>query len=297
MERDYAPKGVKFYYIYKALAHPEYHHYVMPFTLKERLMHVREAKRTLGSEIPWVCDGMDNKVKHALGGMPNAEFIVGPDGLVVERRVWSSPDKLRENLAALVGPVEHPTRIEDLHLPTLPPPQSVARNIVPPLEVQHPMRAVKIKPDLHDAKMPFYVKLRAEVDSDFQETGTGQMYLGFHLDPLYHVHWNNQADPLEFKVTGPASIHISPSAGQAPQVEEHADADPREFLVDLKTDSKGESGPLDLEVHYFACDDDNTFCVPVTQRYQIALKVDHDGGSAMRRWEHGKRFRSAANRR
>jgi len=33
---DYAPKGVKFYYMYKALAHPELDGYVNPFTLKIR---------------------------------------------------------------------------------------------------------------------------------------------------------------------------------------------------------------------------------------------------------------------
>ena len=35
---DYAPKGVKFFYVYKALAHPEYERYVTPFTQDERLM-------------------------------------------------------------------------------------------------------------------------------------------------------------------------------------------------------------------------------------------------------------------
>ena len=51
MYRDYAPKGVKFYYIYKTLAHPENDGYIQPFTLKERLMHVKVAQQTLGSDI------------------------------------------------------------------------------------------------------------------------------------------------------------------------------------------------------------------------------------------------------
>jgi hypothetical protein len=32
IERDYSDRGVKFYYIYKALAHPENNGYVTPFT-------------------------------------------------------------------------------------------------------------------------------------------------------------------------------------------------------------------------------------------------------------------------
>ncbi len=68
VERDYAPQGVRFYYVYKALAHPERDGYVEAFTLKERLMHVREAERRLGSRIPWLADGMSNNLKSALGG-------------------------------------------------------------------------------------------------------------------------------------------------------------------------------------------------------------------------------------
>jgi hypothetical protein len=58
--RDYVPKGVKFYYLYKSLAHPELLGYVGPVTFEERLMHIQEAKRTLGSEITWLCDTMSN---------------------------------------------------------------------------------------------------------------------------------------------------------------------------------------------------------------------------------------------
>ena len=80
MYRDYAPKGVKFYYLYKTLAHPGMSGYVAPFTLAERLMHVEQAEVQLGSRIPWIADAMTNELKHALGDMPNSEFISDPDG-------------------------------------------------------------------------------------------------------------------------------------------------------------------------------------------------------------------------
>jgi hypothetical protein len=107
------------------------------------------------------------------------------------------------------------------------------------------------------------------------------MYLGFHLDPLYHVHWNNEADPLQFELTSAKSVNVSPTKGRAPDVEEPADADPREFLVDISASNP--HAPIELQVRYFACDDENTFCVPVTQRYRIHLERDVDGGSAMGR--------------
>ena len=58
-------------------------------------MHVAEAKRTLGSRIPWICDTMENDLKHALGDRPNSEFVVDPDGKIVVSRSWSSPSDLR----------------------------------------------------------------------------------------------------------------------------------------------------------------------------------------------------------
>ncbi len=273
---------MQFFYVYKSLAHPEYNNYVTPYTLEERLMHVSEAERVIGSRFRWLCDGMSNEFKNAMGTAPNAEFVIDPEGKVVRRRVWSDPAKLREDLEELVGPVDHPTQLADLDMPDVEPAGEVARGIVPRVEMPESMQALTIEP-LDSGKYPYYVKLRAEASPEFLdgESESGKMYLGFHLDPLYHVHWNNEADPLEFKLTSAAKTSITPATGRAPKVEEPADADPREFLVDITAAEL--SKPIDLQVRYFACDDDNTFCVPVTQNYRIHLEGDKDGGSAMGR--------------
>ena len=97
--RDYRDKGVQFFYVYKSLAHPENNGYVSPFTQKERLLHIAEFKKQLGSEIPWLCDTLSNDLKHALGDAPNSEFVVGPSGKLVHARSWSDPEQLR-NLAS-----------------------------------------------------------------------------------------------------------------------------------------------------------------------------------------------------
>ena len=269
---DYAAKGVDFYYIYKPLAHPEYNNYVVPVNLEERLMHVEEAKRVLGSSITWLADTMDNPWYEVMARTPNSELIVGPDGRVVGRRTWSDPDALRQDLERLVGAVDHRTAVADLDLPTQPRMPAVAKGIVPRVELPPNMASIQVEPDLDATDIPFYVKIRAEADRDLLQNGAGTMYLGFHLDPLYDVHWNNDAGPVTFNFSVPDGVTMTPSSGVGPDVDAPADADPREFL--LEVDARNLEEPLDLDVFYFACDDALTFCIPVQQSYQINLARD-----------------------
>jgi hypothetical protein len=284
--RDYAPKGVEFYYIYKALAHPELDGYVQPFTLDERLMHVKEAQRTLGSGITWISDTMDNDLKHALGDSPNSEFVVGPDGNFVVTRTWSSPDQLRSDLETLIGPVENPTRISDLNMKFEPPPEIAASGVVPRIEVPGRMYAVRFEPK--ESFQPFYMKLRAEADDALLSSGKGTLYVGFHVDPLYHVHWNNLVSAVKYQVTAPEGMTVSPAQGEGPKVEVASDVDPREFL--LKIETSGDSrDPLHLAVHYYACNDEEGWCIPVSQEYDIYLETDRDGGWNVRRGRPNRR--------
>ncbi len=280
VERDYSPKGVKFYYVYKALAHPETNGYVQPFTQEERLMHVREAERTLGSRIPWICDTMDNAVKHNMGNAPNSEFIVGPDGKVVVRRTWSKPDLVRADLERLVGKVENPTRVADLETKFVAPKPGAARGVVPRINVPSGLMPLRAEPKAGDDGEPFYVKLRAEADREAMGRGAGKLYLGFHIDPLYHVHWNNLAAPLTYSIVAEDGVEISPSQGEGPKVKEAADMDPREFLLDIKNLKPGK--PFRVKVNYFACSDEEGWCKPVSQEYLVYLQRDSDGGSARR---------------
>ena len=266
---DYAPKGVEFYYIYKPLAHPELNNYVSPFNLEERLMHVAEAKRRLGSSITWLADTMDNAYHDSMGRTPNSELVVDPDGIVVARRGWSNPGELRRDLERFVGAVEKPTKVEDLDLPTQPAMPTVVKGIVPRVPLPKGALPMEIAPQPDRTGLPFYAKLRAEGTPELYETGKGTMYLGFHLDPLYRVHWNNEVDPVEFEITAPEGVTVTPSRGVAVDPEEPADADPREFLIEV--DANEPNRTLDLMVQYFACDDALTFCLRVQQDYKINL--------------------------
>ena len=270
--KDYEPKGVRFHYIYKALEHPELDGYVQPFSLEERLMHVTEAGRRLGSDIPWLCDGMDNATKHAFGSAANSEFIIDPDGVIVRLRSWSDPDALRSDLEELVGPVETQTTVDQLDMPSQGVDEPAARGIVKRLDLPTGLQPIQMVPATSDE--PYYAKLRAEATRGLIRDGRGQIYLGFHLDPLYNVHWNNLVDPITYRIDVPDGWEITPSKGNGPDVKVDADMDPREFLVDVIADDMTEQ--IGLTVRYFACSDQ--WCKPVTQTYTIQLVEDRDAG-------------------
>lgn len=243
-------------------------------------MHVAEAKRFLGTSVTWLADTMDNVYHDLMGRTPNSEIVLDSDGVVVARRAWSDPAALRVDMEHLVGAVEHPTQIADLDLPAQPPIPTVAKGVVPRVPLPPGAMPMAIEPQANASGIPFYAKLRAEASPELFNTGKGDMYVGFHLDPLYRVHWNNEVDPVEFQITSPDGVSVTPAHGVAVDPEEPADADPREFIVQV--DAQDMSQPLDLRVQYFACDDALTFCIPVRQDYKVHLTQDEHHGWSIR---------------
>lgn len=225
---------------------------------------------------------MHNDVKHALGNAPNSEFVVGPDLKVLSKRLWSNSAELRKDLEKLVGKVDKPTRIADLKLKRLPPPKAAASGIVKRIKVPRELRAVKISPVVKKGGQPFYAKLRAEAEPGLLREGKGKLYLGFHLDPIYSVHWNNLARPIKVTLQPPQGTTLSKATLEGPQVKEAADVDPREFLVDVE--AKDRTAPLKLSVLYYACNDGGGWCKLVRQEYTVHLEADPDGG-----WARGRR--------
>ena len=232
MHRDYQSKGVKFFFIYKSLAHPELTgNYVQPFTLDERLAHARQAEKQLGASIPWLVDAIDNRLKHALGDRPNSEFIIDPKGIVVRKRAWSHPAQVRKDLEELVGKVDHITREEDVKLKLeIPLKSSAARGVVPRI-VRPRMQPIVMEPQIDSKSHPFFAKLRVEADADLLQEGEGKLYLGFHLDPIHGAHWNNLTKPLRYSLDLPEGVKIAKAVGESEKVKAVSDADPRGFAV------------------------------------------------------------------
>lgn len=199
---------------------------------------------------------MDNQLKHAMGDRPNSEFIIGPDGTIVRMRDWSSAEALRADLTELVGKVDNPTDPRSLNMRTNFEKTEVARGVVERVRPEGRMTAFKV--ETKQSIRPTYVKLRAEGD------GQGKLYLGFFVDPIHKVHWNNQAGPVQVEVNGKTLT--------GPNVTEKADADPREFLVEV-----GE-GRIEIKLKYVACDDKETWCNKLTQEFVVTQVADQDAG-------------------
>ncbi|MEZ6138070.1 MAG: hypothetical protein R3C53_24570 [Pirellulaceae bacterium] len=225
-------------------------------------MHAAKAQESLGTTIPWLVDAMDNRFKHAMGDRPNSEFIIGPDGTIVRMRDWSNADA-RKDLAELVGPIENPTDPRSLNLTTDFGRTEVARGVVKRVQREAQMTAVKV--ETKAATHPAYIKLRAEVDAPLQKTGRGQLYLGFFVDPIHEVHWNNQAGVVVVEVNGQSFT--------GPVVEAKADADPREFVIDVAMKTS-----IEVKLKYVACDDQETWCKQLTQTFVVTREVDPDAG-------------------
>lgn len=223
---------------------------------------------------------MQNDLKHKLGNAPNSEFIIGPDLKVVKKRTWSDPKQLRKDLERIIGKVKNPTQISDLNLKTKAPPKVAARGVVKRLDIPARLMPLKIKPIEQGSKHPFYAKLRAEAERDLLSRGDGKLYLAFHMDPIYHVHWNNLVKPIQVTIEAPEGVKLSKTKLTGPKVKAAGDIDPREFLIDVSGTNRKE--PLKLKVSYFACNDEAGWCKPVTQEYLVYLERDPDGGSARR---------------
>lgn len=278
MHRDYAAKGVKFFFIYKSLAHPELAgDYVQPFTLDERLTHARLAEKRLGATIPWLVDAMDNRLKRALGDRPNSEYVIDPQGKIVRKRPWSHPAQVRHDLEELVGPVERVTSEAEIQLKMeLPAKAPAARNVLPRIN-REDFLAIRSQPKIEEQGLPFFAKLRAEGNDGLVATGEGKLYLGMHLDPIHRAHWNNLTKPLRIVIEAPEGVELETREWEAPQVEVASDADPRECVIGVKAWPVDQ--PIKVVVHYFACVEDET-CHAVRQEYRIVRKRDEDGGRA-----------------
>ena len=274
-----------FYYVYKSLAHPERDRLVQPVTIEERLAHVSAARKQLDTRIPWLADTMSNDLKHALGDRPNSEFIISPEGRILVSRSWSDPETLRADLEKLVGKVKTVTSPSELdRKPKAAKTSRIASGVVPRLEKPEGASAVVARPVIKKdeeggKKEVFYAKLRAEADRGLLMEGKGKLHIGFHLDPVHTVHWNNLADPLRFEIKAPKGIKLSTSKGVAPKVKDPSDIDPREFILEIDSGNGRLEQPLELEVFYYACDDEEGWCRAVSHQYEIELKRDRDAGS------------------
>ncbi len=286
--RDYKNKNVQFLIIYKSIVHPGTNGIIDAFTKEERLMQLALAKKRLGTTVPIVSDSLDGDIVKALKSAPNAEFVIDADGKVVYRKFWHDPAALRTYLEEQVGKVDNPTKVQDLNMKLVFPKAGAPRGLVKPLKLPGRMAILKTAPELPQdadtktAAPPFFAKLLAEGDREAMSGGKGKLYLGFYLDPVYQVHWNNPAGGLSFTIDDPNDDKFEPVVGQTPKYEHEADVDPREFVIDFQAPSRG--AQLRLTVRYTICDDNGKFCMPVEQHYSLEMRRKPGGASRAGDW-------------
>ena len=274
---DYQNKEVNFFYVYSNIQHSETNGIVAPFSIDEKLIHISEVKRRSGSKIKWICDTMGNDLKKALHASPNAEFVLDPAGKVLRRRFWSDPTTLRKDLETLVGKVDNPTRVEDTKVRFKNESRPIASGIVPPVKLPSHLVPISTIPEKSKDNVPFFAKLRAEAETKLLSGEEGKLYLVLNVDPLHKVHWNNKVGQVKIKIKDSQGVVFSEQNLVGPKVDEPADIDPRQFLIDIKMDDK--TVPIKLSVQYTVCDDAETFCLPVEQSYRLQIKKDEYGGT------------------
>ena len=250
-------------------------------------MHIAEFQKLSQSEMPWLADTMDVDLKRALGAAPNGEYVFDKDGKLIRKRFWSDPNTLRKDLEKLIGKVDKITRVEDLKTRFRVEPRKIASGVVKPVKMPGGMVPIMVEPRPDKKKLtPYYVKLRAEASRTlFRPTRdgkprTGKLFLGFYLDPIYKVHWNNKMRPIVIKIEKDGNVVLDRYVMAGPKVDEPADVDPRQFMLAIKTSNSTDfSKPLQITVAYAACDDAETFCLPVKQKFVVRWKPDRYGGS------------------
>ncbi|MEI6891850.1 MAG: right-handed parallel beta-helix repeat-containing protein [Pontiella sp.] len=294
--RDFYPKGIRFYYIYRHLKYPENNGYIRPFLLKERARHAQVAQEQLQTSVPWVYDGLDNQAAKALAKESEANvFIFSKSGEETYQGALSEPGLFRDMLIQLAGAVEQPYNLETLPTSLMQPQKMAAIKFV--VRPQVSVSTDQFKPLLispKESSNPFYVKARVEASETLLATGNGKLYLGFHIDPLYRVEWNNLSAPLKYMIKTPQGV-VAPSIHSAARVSATAtDSEPREFILQARQLNLDK--PLLLQVTY-SIHTTAKRNIEVVQQYTIDLKIDAFGGNVIGRQISVKNSVSAKERR
>jgi EF hand len=269
---DYAPKGVQFFYFYKQLRHPELDGYMQAQNMSERLLQLAEARKKLGTKVPWIADTMDDDMRKGLRSGSWSVYLISPKGEVVYASGRIDANGLRSALSKAVGPVATPTKASDLNLPQIVRPASFV-NEDSELGVARPDGLSIVTIIATETEETYYVKLRAEADDALLNTGTGRLFLGFYPDPIHHAYWNNLTEPMKYKLTLPEGVVASPAEASSQKATGDKDTKPRQFWVDISSDKPFDE--IGLKLDYFGCTSE--MCLPLTHEYTIKMENENRG--------------------
>lgn len=282
--RAYDSGNVRFFYIYRHLSRPENNGFLQPFHILERTRQAQLASELLRTRVPWLLDTMDNQAAKALEQDESNHriFIYSPDGRQRFAGAITDPSAFRKALENLAGAPDTAIKPSRPLPPKLKPISLKPAEVVDRIEFNPSTDSflpLEISP--RASRHPYYVKLRAEANDALLESGDGKIYLGFHVDPLYKMEWNNKEDPLKYTASTPHGV-LAPSIKSAPRITgQPNDSEPREFMLDAR--QLDLSKPLSIRIEYYVSSPDRLKREKVSQSYRIHLKADPYAGQAYRR--------------
>ena len=265
---DYAPLGVKFYFVYQSLRHPELGGYVQAQNQQERLLQLAEARQKLQTKTPWLADTIDDSIRIGLKAQANSVYLISPEGKLLFAANWLRGAELRAALEKQIGKVPTPTSPNDLDLPRLA--RNRPQNVDSQTRVKRPDGLVILKTTPANPFDTYFVKLRAEASPELMNTGSGRLFLGFYPDPIHGAFWNNLNDPMKYELQLPEGVAATPITATAQPGPGEKDSQPRQFWVDIESDGPPED--IRLSLHYYACT--ATQCVATTHEYTLSFTPD-----------------------
>jgi len=280
---DYKSEDIQFFYFYKSLRHPELEGFVEAQNIQERLLQLAAAREKLGTSVPWIADTIDDSMRTGLGANSQSVFLISPEGKVLYGNGRIVRNDLRNALSKALGKPKTDTQVSDLDLPAM------RRNSMPPnqdskLGVKREDGLTIVATKASKPEETYYVKLRAEADEALIKTGTGRLFIGFYPDPIHNAYWNNLTPPMRYTLTTPEGLTASPAQASAEKGTGDSDTLPRQFWVDIKSDSK--TNEIQLQLDYYGCTPD--MCMALTHEYTIVLE-DEDRGARTAGMNRGNR--------
>ncbi|MBI4493408.1 MAG: hypothetical protein HY690_11525 [Chloroflexi bacterium] len=97
----YRAQGFEFFTVYVREPHPG-EHYGPHRSWEQKLEFARACRAQDGIQTPLLVDDLAGTVHHLYGSMPNMVYVIGKDGRIVYKAIWTDHAEIEEVLENLV---------------------------------------------------------------------------------------------------------------------------------------------------------------------------------------------------
>lgn len=205
LQKAYSAKGVSFYYVLSREPHPGYYGFVQPDSLEMRQEYTGFARAELQSEIPWIIDNMDNALQKTYGGMPNADFIIDSDGILIMSNEWADPNKVKAYLEERFGPSDiSDEKWEELGQGGMS--MTGSNDEVPQIEVPRlALSTLEVKSLNGNDSLPFSFEA-GTLPTGVTAEGKSRLYFTIRPDKDKNIIFDNEAPPINIQLSDTKGI-------------------------------------------------------------------------------------------